>query len=648
MITLLLLACISCPKAGVAQTFIPIDYPGGTDTQLAGIDENNVVGYYDDSASGNTYGFIYNLSTSTYTTLSYPGATNGTYPGGISGNNVVGGYEMTPYSIDAFLYNGSTYAKIDDPLGGVTSQPYGPSGSTALGISGSYIVGCYYTSSQVRGFVYNGSTYTTLDDPLAGGNYYLEGTWVNGVSGNTIVGTVADGSNDRHGYLYDMLTGTFTNVDDPLALSSYGGTYAAGISGNRIVGGYYNSSGVHGCVYDGSTYTTLDDPVAVGKTYANGISENTVVGWYYDALGNQHGFIAIVPEPSTIILLGVGTATFAFCAWRMKQRTMMLLLFVVVVRSPPAVAQTYTTLDYPRAVNTELIGTDGDNVVGYYESPTYATYGFVYSLSTSAYTILNDPGVTGVMPSGVSGNSIVGYYLPNVSGPYHGFLFNGSSYTTLDDPSAGTVTIPSGTIATGISGGNVVGQYWDTTGEEHGLLFDGSTYTTLTAPQTVDDHLSLFEGSWASGISGNTIVGGYTGTGEVVHGFVYNAATKTFNPLDDPLGAAGAHWGTFPEGVFGNDIVGTYFNSSGAHGFLSDGSTFTTLVYPAGDPTNELTYLYGVSGNTIVGTYYVVTPSGVFNHGLLITVPEPSTFALPAVAATCLAAHGWRLKHRAK
>src|SRR5262245_46746414 len=84
-----------------------------------------------------------------------------------------------------------TYTTLDDPLS--------PNGTIAAGISGSNIVGWYFdTPGALHGFVYNGSTYTEINDPLAGNG----GTNALGISGNNIVGTYTDSSNIAHGYFY--------------------------------------------------------------------------------------------------------------------------------------------------------------------------------------------------------------------------------------------------------------------------------------------------------------------------------------------------------------------------------------------------------------------------------------------------------------
>jgi autotransporter-associated beta strand protein len=221
--------------------------------------------------------------TITYTRLDDPLATQpyGAAAFGISGNNIVGYYVDSSSVFHRFLYNGSTYTTLDDPLG---------AGETiAQGISGNNIVGWYVDSSDIyHGFLYNGSGYTTLDDPLAAQPY---GTVAYGISGNNIVGTYSDSSGKYHGFLYNG--SGYRTLDDPLGV---GATYPQGISGNNIVGYYEDSSGNHDFLYNGSTYTTLDDPLAGPYgTQVEGISGNKIVGIYGTSYGQQ-GFEATIPS----------------------------------------------------------------------------------------------------------------------------------------------------------------------------------------------------------------------------------------------------------------------------------------------------------------------------------------------------------------
>jgi len=300
------LALLGAAASVQAQTYTTLDNPAGTGgTTAYGISGNNIVGWYANS-SGWQLGFLYNGST--YTTLTdplsvnttmYGPVPNGNYAYGISGNNTVGLYYwnapvngVNGYS--GFLYNGSTYTTLSDPLSVSTS---------AQGIDGNNIVGYYNDSSfNNYGFLYNGSTYTTLADPLG------TKTYAYGISGNNIVGLYMDSSFNHYGFLYNIGAGTYTTLADPLGVY---GTVAQGISGNNIVGTYFDSTGMaHGFLYNGSTYTTVDDPLGVKGTEVLGVDGNNVVGTYFDSSDVPHGFETSVepaPEPTTLALAGLGS-----------------------------------------------------------------------------------------------------------------------------------------------------------------------------------------------------------------------------------------------------------------------------------------------------------------------------------------------------
>ena len=176
-------------------------------------------------------------------------------------------------------------------------------------------------------------------------------------------------------------------------------------------------------------------------------------------------------------------------------------------------------------------------------------------------------------------------------GNQHGFLYNGSTYTTLDDPLA---IANGGTNAYGVSGNNIVGTYNVSSGMEHGFFYNGSTYTTLDDPLGID-------GTKALGIDGGNIVGMYWDSSNNVHGFLYNDSTWT--TLDDPLAGTAANQGTVICGISGSNVVGWYVDSSdNYHGFVAD----------------------------------------------ISSVPEPSTLALLGVGAVALIGYTWRRNRAAK
>src|SRR5262249_41418957 len=83
---------------------------------------------------------------------------------------------------------------------------------------------------------------------------------------------------------------SFITLDDDPA-GAVGSTQVTGISGSNIVGTYFAASANHGFLYNGSTYTTLDDPLGTGGTIATGISGSNIVGFYVDSSDLYHGFL---------------------------------------------------------------------------------------------------------------------------------------------------------------------------------------------------------------------------------------------------------------------------------------------------------------------------------------------------------------------
>jgi hypothetical protein len=81
---------------------------------------------------------------------------------------------------------------------------------------------------------------------------------------------------------------TYTTLDDPFAVGAT--TPALGInSTGQTVGNYRNFGGTHGFLYSGGTYTAIDDPLATGVTIAFGFNTSgQIVGDYND--GTTHSF----------------------------------------------------------------------------------------------------------------------------------------------------------------------------------------------------------------------------------------------------------------------------------------------------------------------------------------------------------------------
>jgi probable HAF family extracellular repeat protein len=202
-------------------------------------------------------------------------------------------------SAQGYLLSGGSYTALNVPT---SPLPNPATVATDINSSGQ-IVGYYDFEINRKSFLYSNGTYTGVPGPYSGGN---GGPWAEGINdAGQIVGYDSRFILVPHtsygkviGFVY--ANGAFTIIDDPLAVTPGGisfnplGTFAKGINNAGQVVGYYNASGgaIHGFLYSGGSYTTLDDPLGAGGTYATGINNaGQIVGYFKDVNGGIHGFL---------------------------------------------------------------------------------------------------------------------------------------------------------------------------------------------------------------------------------------------------------------------------------------------------------------------------------------------------------------------
>ena len=259
---------------------------------------------------------------------------------------------------------------------------------------------------------------------------------------------------------------------------------------------------------------------------------------------------------------------------------------------------------------------DDGIIVGSYQASVNSPYhGFVFDGST--YATLDMPGSVWTELYGIDDNHIVGTYL----GPdrFHGLLYDGVAFNTIDPPDA-TNDIANGTVAIGIDGDRIVGQYWKEE-TQNGFVLDDSDYSTLNFPSGVLHS--------ASDVDGNRIVGTYYAAPRY-RGYLYDGGS--FVTLDHPLGSAG----TDATGISGNQVVGTYYTDVPghhpvAHGFIYQSGLYTTWDIPP--HLGNHTIISSISGNTIVGSYSFL---GGPIRGFIAVIPEPSTWLLFAISCVAI------------
>ena len=289
----LLTLALLCAGGAAQANWVTLDFPGAERTYAYGIDGQRIVGRYIDS-SGRSHGFIYDGTT--WTPLDFPGAED-TQAYGVEGSRIVGRCTDAD-GTHGFLYDGDEWTTFDGPGAFITA---------ACGIEGRTIVGFYIISVpepvllESYGFSLDDEDLTTIAKPGA------RFTQIFDIDAGNMVGRA-----DYRGFLYDGAV--WTDMEHPYG---HGPWYSAprGIDGDNIVGVYWGyrdsregepgeQPTYHGFFFDGANMHTLDFPGSL-QTYPGDIDAFNIVGSYTDASGT-HGLVYTIPEPATLLLLGLG------------------------------------------------------------------------------------------------------------------------------------------------------------------------------------------------------------------------------------------------------------------------------------------------------------------------------------------------------
>jgi uncharacterized membrane protein len=294
----------------------------------------------------------------------------------------------------------------------------------------------------------------------------------------------------------------------------------------------------------GATFTSIDFRNAT-STDALGInSDGDIVGRYDSATdGNTHGYLRT--RRGRFIAIDVRHANFTVAA----------------------------------GINSHGV------IVGQYRlttDPTMKRHGFVRSRGT--FTTIDFPNAAFTNALGINRHGeIVGRYCTTVPPPcfpqnnQHGFLRSkGGHFSTIDFPgAAGTIA---GTNAWGINDrGEIVGSYQGTDGKSHVYLRRHNQFTTIDFPTAVDPNAvdTAPSGSKGGINSGGDVVSYYCNLEPCVvnnnfnlnndseHGFLLTGG-GAFTRIDVPNSHATFAFGINRRG----DIVGSYDDASGHHGFL--------------------------------------------------------------------------------
>jgi len=267
------------------NTFTFIEFPGAGTTSVGDINNNGqVVGTYYIGLPPyyNDYRQSFLKNGDSWTTLNFPGA----YLTNARGNNdmgaIVGYYVDDAYGKPAgFLMDGDTWNSFSYPNN--TCPTYFSDIN-----DNNQIVGYYSDGGDWHGFLYENNNWITIEFPGA------DETVPSAINNNgQIVGTYIIGTT-QYAFYYDGVDWNTLNFPGAHL------TTVSGINNNGQIVGIYKteSDSYNSFLYDGVTWTSLDF-LGVGKR-ASGIDDSGRI------LGNYiYGYVN-VPEPATMLLLGLG------------------------------------------------------------------------------------------------------------------------------------------------------------------------------------------------------------------------------------------------------------------------------------------------------------------------------------------------------
>lgn len=276
-------------------------------------------------------------------------------------------------------------------------------------------------------------------------------------------------------------------------------------------------------------------------------------------------------------------------------------------------AGTWQLFSIPGSTWTLATGIDGNKVVGYYLDSDIHAHAFTYDGTTFTTSSQDVPGAVTTMPSGVYGSSVIGVF--NNTGSFNPwenipYWFNGTSWIQLQNYA------PTGSVhitPTGVYEDKVVGWYFDPN-YTHGFLFNGSTWVTIDTPAAY--------GTMLWGINQNKLLGVYfDGTGS--HVFIDDGTTRSV--LNIPF--LGYNLASNDNYVVSSELYNYPDGWSNVRGYLYDIAAQSTTMLDAPEPcvgfcTHVSTNLTGISGNKVVG----YTVDGVKEYGFIYTIPTVLSF----------------------
>jgi uncharacterized membrane protein len=275
-------ALMATAAFALAETYMPIDFPGAIVTDASGINSTGeIVGTYTEA---DNVGHGFRLDNGVFSTIDYPGAINTAAIAVNARGDIAGFFLDSANHWHGFVLSDGRYFVQDYP--GATTGTF----TLGIGANGT-LVGEFKTGQAfgVLGFAWimRHGQYTQLIPP---GSASAFATSVN--ARGDVIGRLIDTAGGQDAWALDK-DGTYHVFKFPGAIL----TNARGINSKGWVVGVYRSGVNHGFVLppnDFSNFVTIDFPGAVA-TRALGINScGDVVGTYGSVAGGTgHGFLLV-------------------------------------------------------------------------------------------------------------------------------------------------------------------------------------------------------------------------------------------------------------------------------------------------------------------------------------------------------------------
>jgi probable HAF family extracellular repeat protein len=261
--------------------------------------------------------------------------------------------------------------------------------------------------------------------------------------------------------------------------------------------------------------------------------------------------------------------------------------------TPDALNLTFTTIDVPGAVVTNVLGinTAGDVVGTYTTSSNGPGHGFLYSGGN--FTLFDYPGASSTLAFGINDSGLISgtAYIKNGTAAVS-FLYNGTTFTTVRAPG------DSATLAHGINNaGVVVGGDGVSISGTKGFALLGERFTTVSPP-------GVYVYVFGNGVNNlNQIVGT-----DDFGAFFYNKGK--YRTVSFPSASQTQAWGINDSGA----IAGWYQGCSPScadHAFVFMKGRYLSFDYAGAIGT----FADGINASgQVVGSY---TPDGQTYHGFI-------------------------------